>query len=88
MPSPALINPLLVNALPNTLAANLPNNTGRNPLFCYFVLFLIVSLTHFTSNLDSSCDVTIFIISTISSIGIFNAVVWEAKRKRRHYPFF
>ena len=30
------MNPLLVNALPNTLAANVPNDTGRNPFFVIF----------------------------------------------------
>ena len=74
MSSPALITPLLVNALPNTLAANVPN-IGRNPLFCSFVSFLIVSLIPFTNNLDYTSDLTTFIISTISSFEIINAVV-------------
>ena len=74
MSSPALITPLLVNALPNTLAANVPN-IGRNPLFCSFVSFLIVSLIPFTNNLDYTSDLTTSIISTISSFEIINAVV-------------
>ena len=74
MSSPALITPLLLNALPNTLAANVPN-IGRNPLFCSFVSFLIVSLIPFTNNLDYTSDLTTFIISTISSFEIINAVV-------------
>ena len=74
MSSPALITPLLVNALPNTLAANVPN-IGRNPLFCSFVSFLIVSLIPFTNNLDYTSNLTTFIISTISSFEIINAVV-------------
>ena len=72
--SPALITPLLVTALPNTLAANVPN-IGRNPLFCSFVSFLIVSLIPFTNNLGYTSDLTTFIISTISSFEIINAVV-------------
>ena len=74
MSSPALITPLLLNALPNTLAANVPN-IGRNPLVCSFVSFLIVSLIPFTNNLDYTSDLTTFIISTISSFEIINAVV-------------
>ena len=74
MSSPALITPLLLNALPNTLAANVPN-IGRNPLFCSFVSFLIVSLIPFTNNLDYTSNLTTFIISTISSFEIINAVV-------------
>ena len=74
MSSPALITLLLVNALPNTLAANVPN-IGRNPLFCSFVSFLIVSLIPFTNNLDYTSDLTTFIISTISSFEIINTAV-------------
>ena len=74
VPSPALITPLLVNALPKTRAANVPN-IGRNPPFCSFVSFLIVSLIPFNNNLDYTSDLTTFIISTISSFEIINAVV-------------
>ena len=38
-PSPALITPFLVNALPNELAANVPNNIGRDPPFYSFASF-------------------------------------------------
>ena len=63
----------------NKLAANVPNSVGRNPLFYSFVSFLIVSLIPFTSNPDSSTDLTIFLITLISSFEIINAVVLERK---------
>ena len=75
MPSPALITPLPVNALPNILAADVPNNIGRNPTFCSFASFLNVSPISFTSYPNSSSDLTIFIISFISSFEIINAVL-------------
>ena len=53
IPSPGLITPFLVNALPNILAANVLSDIGRNPLFCSFVSFLIVSLISFINNPDS-----------------------------------
>ena len=34
--SPALITPFPANALPNKLAASVPNIVGRNPPFCSF----------------------------------------------------
>ena len=77
MPSPALIVPLPVNRLPNKLAPKVPNNIPRNPSFHSFALFLIVSLTHFINNPDSSSDLTIFIISFISSFEINNALTPE-----------
>ena len=46
-PSPVLITPFPANAFPNMLAANIPNNTGRNPPFCSFASFLTVSLIPF-----------------------------------------
>ena len=73
-PSPALITPFPVNALPNKLSANVPNNIGRNPPFCSFLSFLIVSLTPFTSNPDFSSYLTIFIKSSISSFEIINSL--------------
>ena len=60
--SPALITSFPVNALPNKLAANVPNSIGRNPPFCSFVSLLIISLIPFTSYRDFSSDLTIFII--------------------------
>ena len=47
----------------------------ENPLFCSFVSFLIVSLIPFISNPDSSRDLTVLIISSISSFEITNAVI-------------
>ena len=69
---PSLITPLLVNALSNILAANIGHNIGRNFHFCYFVSFLIASLILFTSNPDSSNDLIISIIPSISSFEIIN----------------
>ena len=53
--------------------ANFPNNIWRNHAFCYFASFLIAS--------DSSSDLTIFIICSISSFEIINAAVCEAKHE-------
>ena len=50
--SRALINPRPLNALLNTLAANVPNNIGRNRRFYFLALFLIVLLTPFISKPD------------------------------------
>ena len=69
---PSLITPLLVNAFSNILAANIRHNIGRNFHFCYFVSFLIASLILFTSNPDSSNDLIISIIPSISSFEIIN----------------
>ena len=69
---PSLITPLLVNALSNILAANIRHNIGRNFHFCYFVSFLIASLILFTNNPDSSNDLIISIIPSISSFEIIN----------------
>ena len=71
----ALIAPLLVNVFFNILTANVPNNTGRKPPFCYFSLFLIVSLIPFINNPDSSSDWTILIIYSITSFEVINVVV-------------
>ena len=50
------------------------NNILRNPPFCYFVLFLVISLTPFINKSDSSSDLTIFMISLISSFEIISVV--------------
>ena len=64
VPSPALITPLAASIFPNRLAPNVPNSILRNPPFCSFASFLIVSLTHSNNNnLESSRDLTIFEIS-------------------------
>ena len=75
VPSPALIVPLPVNRFSNKLAAKVTNNIPRNSPFCYFALFLIVSLTPFINKPDSSRDLTILMISFISSLEIINVAV-------------
>ena len=52
--SPALIVLLTVERFPNKLAPKVPNNIPKNLQFCYFALCLIVSLTPFIKNPDSS----------------------------------
>ena len=82
MPSPALIVPssalivhLPANRFPNKLAPNVTNNILRNPLFCSFASFSIVSLTSFINKPDYSSDLTIIVTSFISSFGIINVVI-------------
>ena len=77
MTSPALIVPLPVNRFPNKLAPNVSNNILRNPPFRSFALFLIVSLTPFINNPDCSRDLTIPMISIISSLESINVVVLD-----------
>ena len=84
--SSTLITPFPVNESPNILVANALNNIGRSTLFYSFVSFLIVSLIPFISNPDCSIDLTIFIISSISSLEVINAVRREGKSKGRPYP--
>ena len=62
------------SALPDILAANVPN---RNPPFRSFTSFLIVSVIPFINNLDSRSDLTIFIISFNSSFELVNAVAYD-----------
>ena len=50
-PSPAFTS-LPVNRFSDKLVPNVPNNMLRNPSFCYFALFSIVSLSPFTNKLD------------------------------------
>ena len=52
MPSLTLILPLPVNRFPNILAPNVPSNILRNPHFCSFASFLIVSLKPFINKSD------------------------------------
>ena len=79
-PSPALITLHPANnAFPNILAANVPDNNPRNlPLFS-FTSFSIVPLIPFISNPDSSSDLPIFVISSIYSFEIINAVAPDPK---------
>ena len=79
MPSPALIAPLPENRFPNKLAPKMPNNIPRSPPFYSFASFLIVSLTPFNNKTDSSSDLTIFIISFISSLEVINIVLPNPK---------
>ena len=60
-------SPFPVNAFPNMLAVNVCNNIGRDSPFCSFLSFLIVSLLFFISYPGSSRDLTLFIMSSISS---------------------
>ena len=54
----------------------MPNSILRNPPFCSFALFLIVSLTPSNNNPESSRDLTIFKMSLISSFEIIKIVLW------------
>ena len=71
------MDPLPANRFPNKLAPKVPNNIPRNLPFCYFDSFLFVSVTPFINKPDSSRDVTIFVISFVSSFEIINAVVLD-----------
>ena len=75
MPSHALITPLPVNKFPNKLAPNLLNGMLRNLPFCSYPSFLIVLLTHFINNSDSSRDLIILIVSSFFSFEIINIVI-------------
>ena len=86
MPSPAPIILFPVNVFANMLAANASNNIQRTPPFCSVASFLFVSLIPIISNPDSSSYLTIFIISSISSFEIINAVVCKAKSEERPDP--
>ena len=75
MSSPALIIPSSVNRNPNKVALKVPNNIPRNPPFCSYGSFLIVSLRPFINNPDYSRDSIIFMTSFITSLEIINIVV-------------
>ena len=60
MPSPALIVLLPVNRFSYKLAPKVPNNISRNPPFCSFALFLIVSLMPFINKSDSLRDLMLW----------------------------
>ena len=51
----------------------------RNPSFCSFTSFLIVSLKPFINKPDSSSDLTILMISFISSFEIISVVIPDPK---------
>ena len=76
VPSPTPTTPFPANVFPNILATTVPNEIGRNPTFCSFDSFLIVSLILLIRNPYSSSDsLAIFIIFPISLFGNINAVV-------------
>ena len=75
------IAPLPVNKFPNILALNISNSLLKNPLFCSFASFLIVSLSPFIIKPDSSSDLTIYIIPFICSFETINVVTCEAKHE-------
>ena len=84
IPSPALKNPSLTltvpfpdNTFPSKEAPRVPRGILKNPPFRSFVSFLIVLVTPFNRISKSSKAWTIFIISFISSVEIFNVVVPE-----------
>ena len=69
--SPALFIPLPANMLPNKLA---PNNILRNPPLCSLASFWIVLLIPFNNEPESSRDLAIYIMSSISSFDIISVV--------------
>ena len=66
--------PLPVIRFLNELGPKLLNKIPRNPLFCSFASFLIVSLTLFINKPESSRDVTTFMISYIYSVEIIKII--------------
>ena len=86
VPSPALIVPLPVNKFPNKLAPKMSNKIPRNPPLCFYTSFLIASLTRFINKPDPSSELTIFIISFISSFKVASAVTCEAKSEGQSNP--
>ena len=74
MPLSALIVSLPVNRSPMKVAPKVPNKVSGSLSFYSFASLLIVSLTSFTNKPDSSRDLTISIISFISSSEIINVV--------------
>ena len=79
VPSPGLITPQPYDPLTIILAPNIPNKIGRNLLFSSFASILIVSLIVFISNIESSSDLTIFIIFLISYFEVIDAIVLDPK---------
>ena len=76
IPSPARVTPFPpVNKFPNNEAPKVPNNILRNLPLCSLASCWIVSLTPFNNKPEFSRDLTIFIISFISSFEIIKVVV-------------
>ena len=65
----------MLKNLSNKRACNMPNSMSKNYLFCYFASFLIVLGIAFIKKLKYSRDLTILIMSSVSSFEIINAVV-------------
>ena len=78
MPSPALLVSLPDNIFPNKVASNVPNKILRNPPFCFFASFLIVSLTALSIN-QILQELTMFVISFISLFKIINVAIPDPK---------
>ena len=82
-PKPGIIIPLPDKTFDNKKlkeakeAAKVPNNILRNHPLCSLVSCWIVSLTPFNNTPEFSRDITIFIISFISSFEIIKVVVPE-----------
>ena len=70
-----LLHLILLISFPNILAANVSNNIPRSATFSSLSSFFIVLLIPLVGNPDSLSHLTIFIISSISSFRIINAVV-------------
>ena len=66
--------PLPVNRLFNKVVSKVPNNNPRNLPFSSFASFLMFSPTPFINDSDYSRELTIFMISFISSLEIINVV--------------
>ena len=62
-----------VNEFPNILAANIPNNIEKNPIFYFLIMFLIVSLIPFIENPHCSSHLTM--LPHFPFFRFFNAVV-------------
>ena len=78
IPSPARVTPFPpVNKFPNNEPPKVPHNILRNPPLCSLPSCRIVSLTPFNNTPEFSRDLTIFIISFISSFEIIKVVVPE-----------
>ena len=58
----------------------MPNRILRNSPFCSFALFLIASLTPSYNSPEFSRDLTIFKISSISTIYMINVVLWPGPK--------
>ena len=67
--------PFPVKIFPSKLAASVPNNILRNPPLCWLASFWIVSQTLSGNKLESLRDLTISIMSFISSFDIISIVI-------------